>query len=250
MKTHTQTIFQKYYKHSVVVSPYCMKKLDTHLYDTSSCVIRSILLLAQLPINCTKDTQQGCVHTNIITLNLDGFLLQQSACSLLTATCFLFWYDWLCCVQSSHNNRKWRWRYILLTNQQTDQLIPRSRILLGTITALQLVNICVLTDLTTCRCHEPVNPVQALPSYFFKIHFAPLPQLCLSTQDFRGKCWHVVKVHSLYWLQYLPSWFELFTITSKRKSCTKYCGYFCCWLQFPQWRSSQWLHSNLLLCKI
>jgi hypothetical protein len=71
-----------------------MKKLDR---QTDTCLTHSVvshaqqkalLLLAQPSTNSITDEQsiKGCAHTNIIILKLDGFQLEQSACSLLTAS--------------------------------------------------------------------------------------------------------------------------------------------------------------------
>jgi hypothetical protein len=48
---------------------------------------KALLLLAQPSINSITDKQsiKGCAH-NITILKLDGFQLEQSACSLLTAS--------------------------------------------------------------------------------------------------------------------------------------------------------------------
>jgi len=49
---------------------------------------KALLLLAQPSINSITDKQsiKGCANTNITILKLDGFQLEQFACSLLTAS--------------------------------------------------------------------------------------------------------------------------------------------------------------------
>lgn len=159
--THTHTIYlleilQTLYKHSVVVSLYCMKKVDIHLYDTYSFVICSMeniisVRTALLTVPKTVNTRL-CPHKYYYTET--GRFSIRAICLFCTdRSSLLFRYEWLCCVQSSDNTIRWRWKYVLLTNQQTDQLIPRSRTVLGKITAPRLVKICVLTDPTTYPHH-------------------------------------------------------------------------------------------------